>query len=118
MGIISPEEFTEEFYREVAALAFEEYEKNGSVNPARIINRFESREQQTEAAELFSTQLPAPMDDAQRRREFADTVVRVKQNSLQIQYEKAVEQNDFTALQGIMEEQKGLGKLHSSLNPG
>ncbi len=117
-GIITPEDFTEEFYREVAALAFEEYGKTGNVNPARIINRFESREQQTEAAELFSTQLPAPMDEAQRRREFADTVVRVKQNSLQIQYEKAVEQNDFTALQGIMEKQKGLGKLHSSLNPG
>ncbi|MDE7298688.1 MAG: DNA primase [Lachnospiraceae bacterium] len=117
-GIITPEDFTEEFYRTVAVLAFEEYERSGSVNPARIINRFESREQQTEAAELFSTQLRMPMDEAQRRKEFADTVVRVKQNSLEVQYQKAVERNDFTALQEIMEKQKGLGKLHSSLNPG
>ena len=99
-------------------MVFEEYEKSGAVNPAKIINRFEGKEQQVKAAELFSTQILAPMDEAQRRREFADTVVRVKQSSLDAQYKKAVEQDDINAMNIIMEKQKGLGKLHSSLNPG
>ena len=117
-GIISPQDFTEGLYQSVAEMVFEEYEKSGAVNPAKIINCFEGKEQQVEAAELFSTQILAPMDEAQRRREFADTVVRVKQSSLDAQYKKAVEQDDINAMNIIMEKQKGLGKLHSSLNPG
>lgn len=117
-GIIGPEDFTESFYRDVAAMAFEEYEEKGSVNPAKLINRFENAEQQQQAAELFSARLAAPMDAEGRKKEFSDTVMRVKQNSLDVQYEQAVEQNDFAALQQIMEKRKELGKLHSSLNLG
>lgn len=117
-GIIGPEDFTEEFYRDVAKMVFAEYEENGNVNPAKLINRFESAGEQQQAAELFSTKLAAPMDEEGRKKEFADTVMRVKQNSLDVQYEQAVEQNDFAALQQIMEKRKELGKLHSSLNLG
>lgn len=117
-GIIGPEDFTEEFYRDVAKMAFAEYEEHGSVNPAKLISRFESAERQQQAAELFSAKLDAPMDEEGRKKEFADTVMRVKQNSLDMQYEQAVEQNDFAALQRIMEKRKELGRLHSSLNLG
>lgn len=117
-GIITPEDFTEEFYHRVAEMVFEEYQQTGTVNPAKIINRFEVKEEQSEAAQLFSAQIMAPMDEAQKRREFADTVVRVRKNSLEAQYQKAVENNDFAALQEIMEKQRGLDKLHSSLNLG
>ena len=99
-------------------MVFEEYQKNGSVNPAKLINRFEDAEKQQAAAELFSTKLAAPMDEEGRKKEFADTVMRVKQNSLDVQYARAVEQNDFKALQQIIEKRGELGKLHSSLNLG
>ncbi len=117
-GIIGPEDFTEELYRQVAQLVFDEYHQTGGVQPARIINRYEAKEEQAEVAELFSTQLMTPMDEAQKRKGFADTVIRVKKNSLERQYQKAVEENDFAALQSVMEKQKGLEKLHSSLNLG
>ncbi|MDE7325817.1 MAG: DNA primase [Lachnospiraceae bacterium] len=117
-GIIGPEDFTEEFYHHVAGMVFEEYKEYGSVNPAKLIGRFEDAGQQQQAAELFSTKLDAPMDEQGRKKEFADTVVRVKQNSLDVQYALAVGQNDFAALQRIMEERRELGKLHSSLNLG
>ena len=116
--IVEPSDFTEAFYNTVAKMVFEEYDKNGSVNPARIINRFEDQAEQSEAAKLFSTKIMTPMDEVQRRKEFADTVVRVKKNSLELQYQKAVEDNDFVGLQSIMEKQKGLDRLHSSLNLG
>ncbi len=117
-GIVGPEDFTEEFYHDVAVMVFEEYQKNGSVNPAKLINRFEDAEKQQAAAELFSTKLAAPMDEEGRKKEFADTVMRVKQNSLDVQYARAVEQNDFKALQQIIEKRGELGRLHSSLNLG
>lgn len=114
-GIIMPEDFTEELFCNVAKMVFAEYESTGAVNPAKIISRYESREEQNEVAELFSTQLNTPMDEVQRKKEFADTVVRVRKNSLELQYQKAVETNDFEGLQQIMEKQRGLDKLHSSL---
>ncbi|MDE7060239.1 MAG: DNA primase, partial [Lachnospiraceae bacterium] len=69
-------------------------------------------------AELFSTKLNVPMDEQGRKKEFADTVIRVKQNSLDAADARALEQNDFGALQRNMEKRKELGKLHSSLNLG
>lgn len=117
-GIIGPEDFTEEFYHGVAGMVFEEYKEYGSVNPAKLIGRFEDAGKQQRAAELFSTKLDAPMDEQGRKKEFADTVVRVKQNSLDVQYARAVEQNDFAKLQRIIKERRELGKLHSSLNLG
>ncbi len=117
-GIIDPEDFTEGVYREVAGMMFEEQRENGRVNPAKLIGRFEDAEKQQAVAELFSTKLAAPMDEEGRKKEFADTVVRVKQNSLDIQQKRAVEQNDLSALQQVMEKRKELDKLHSSLNLG
>ena len=53
-GIITPEDFDDELYREAASMVFEEYEKTGSVNPAQILNHFiEGEEQYREVAALF-----------------------------------------------------------------
>lgn len=117
-GIITADDFTEELYREVANMVFEQYESEHKVTPAKIINRFESKELQTEVAGLFSTSIQLEMTEAERRKLFADTVVRVKRASLDIAYKKAIEDNDIMALQNVMKEQHGLEKLHSSLNHG
>lgn len=117
-GIIAPEDFTEELYYQVAKMVFAEYEEKKTVQPARVLNRFEEKEEQSKVAELFSTQLLTPMDEKQKKKEFADTVIRVKKNSLEFQYQKAVEDNDFAKLQAVIQQQKGLDQLHSSLNNG
>ncbi len=117
-GIISANDFTEELYQEVATMVFEQYESERKVTPAKIINRFESKEMQNEVASLFSTSIQLEMTDAERRKLFADTVVRIKRASLDIAYKKAIEDNDIMALQNVMKEQHGLEKLHSSLNHG
>lgn len=117
-GIITADDFTEELYREVANMVFEQYESEHKVTPAKIINRFESKEMQNEVASLFSTSIQLEMTEAERRKLFADTVIRVKRASLDIAYKRAIEDNDIMALQNVMKEQYGLEKLHSSLNHG
>ena len=47
--LISPEDFTTDFYREVAGLLFEQLE-SGEVNPARIINHFSDQEEQRQGS--------------------------------------------------------------------
>ncbi len=117
-GIIGPEDFTEELYREVANMLFAQYEQEHAVNPAKIINKFVSKEEQTMVAELFTTEVGALMSDAERKKAFADTVVRVKKASLELAQKHAIENNDIAALQDIIVQQRDMAKLHSSLNAG
>lgn len=115
-GIIEVEDFCGEPYSQVAGMVFKQYEEEGMVSPAKIISRFESSEKQSEVAALFSAALTGTMDETQKRKAFADTVVRVKTISLESQYRQAIENNDFEKLQLVMEEQKNMDELKKQLN--
>ncbi len=109
-GILGPEDFTEGIYKEVARLVFDQFHKEGAVNPAKIINCFESREEQSEVAALFSAGIRGDMDEAGWRKALTDTVMRLKENSLDRQSQKAIEVNDTALLMKIINEKTGLKK--------
>ncbi len=109
-GILGPEDFTEGIYKEVARLVFEQYEKEQSVNPAKIINCFESKEEQSEVAALFSAGIHGDMDEAGWHKALTDTVMRLKENSLDMQSQKAIEVNDTALLMKIIAEKTELKK--------
>ncbi len=114
-GIITEDDFTDELFNRVAVMVFEQYRKEGAVTPARIINRFEDAAEQTAAAELFTTSLKEEeMNEAERRKAFYDTVVRVKENSINEQWKRAIEENDAVKLQELMKCRADLEKLHIS----
>lgn len=117
-GMIGPEDFTEDFYRNVAGMVFSQYDRQKKVVPANIISQFENKEDQTLAAELFSTELREEMSEAEREKAFVETVVRIKKNSLDSASRKAVEAGDGQALQQIIIEQANLQKLHITLKNG
>ncbi len=116
--IISPGDFTEDLYQQVAQMLFNQYETEHVVTPAKIINRFESKEEQNEAASLFNMAMRGEMSDSERKKALEETVMRIKKNSLDIQSKKAIENNDIQALQFIIREQADLQKLHISFNDG
>ncbi len=109
-GILGPEDFTQGIYKEVAQLVFDQYYKEGSVNPAQIINRFESKEEQSEVAALFSAGIRGEMDEAGRQKALTDTVMKLKENSLDLQSQKAIEINDTALLMKIIAEKTELKK--------
>ncbi len=117
-GIITPRDFTEDLYKQAAELLFDQYEKEGKVIPAKILNHFESKEEQKEAAALFSLELSSEMGSKEKEKALNETVQRIKKNSLDKQSKEAIEQNDIQTLQGIIKEQTGLQKLHISLDCG
>ncbi|QHQ61034.1 DNA primase [Anaerocolumna sedimenticola] len=117
-GIISPDDFTEQLYQQVAGMLFEQYETEHVVTPAKIINRFESKEEQNEAASLFNMEMRGEMSESERKKALEETVMRIKKNSLDAQSKKAIENNDIQALQIIIREQADLQKLHISFNDG
>jgi DNA primase len=109
-GILSPEDFTEGICSEVAGLVFEQYENEHAVNPARIINNFQSKEEQSEAAALFSAGIRGEMNEAGWQKALSDTVFRIKENSLDELSRKAIEINDTIMLQKIIKEKQELKK--------
>ncbi len=117
-GIITPRDFTEDLYKQAAELLFDQYEKEGKVTPAKILNHFESKEEQKEAAALFSLELSSEMGSKEKEKALNETIQRIKKNSLDKQSKEAIEQNDIQTLQGIIKEQTGLQKLHISLDCG
>lgn len=111
-GIVTPEDFPEPLYHKAAQLAFDEYETHRTVTPARIISKFEDKEEQKEAASLFNTNLYGDTDKQTKEKAFNETIKRIKQHRLDIESKSA---QDITALQNIIKEKANLQKLHISL---
>ncbi len=108
---IGPEDFIEPIFNHVAVKLYEQLE-NGMVNPAAIINMYESEEEHKEVASLFNSALSDELSDSEKEKALNETVVKVKKNSLDY---KSRNINDIQELQKIIKEQKQLQKLHIEL---
>lgn len=117
---ISPHDFTEGLYRDVAGILFEEIE-NGSVNPAGIISRFNDEDQQRDVASLFHTRLPF-WDEAQedgqqpsrmeREKAFRDIMLKVKRNAYETDLLHSG--SDMEAMQRVLSGKQELAELEKT----
>ena len=113
---ISPEDFTDSLYREVAEKLFEQL-KTGEVNPARILSAYEDAEQQREVAALFNATVRVETK-AELEKALNETILRVLRGS--IEYRTAhLDPADMAGLQKIVADKRrveAIGKLHISLD--
>ncbi len=113
---ISPEDFTEELYRQVAERLFADMEK-GEYNPASIVSMFTDEDQQKEAASLFHTSLPKLDTRQEREKAFKDILLAVKRSSYEYYTSKLGA--DVAALKQVIDGKKALeelAKTHISLD--
>ncbi len=110
-AFISARDFVEPPFNMVAELLFEQFEQ-GNVNPASIINRFESEEEQSEVASLFNKGLLEGMSQQDKEKALNDTVIKVKKNSIDYRNKNIT---DISELQSIMKEQNELSRIHITL---
>ena len=115
--IITPEDFTEDIFRKVAELLYEQ-KKSGTVNPAQIISLFAEEEEQREVAELFHARIHEVDSAAERDKALKETILRVKDNS--ISYRSAhLEPTDMRGLQQLVADKRTLQnmeKMHISID--
>ena len=109
--IITEKDFIEQPYNRVAGMLFDQL-RDGTVNPAKILNDFTEEEEHRQAAELFNTSLMGEMSVQEKERAITDAVKKVKNNSLDYVSKTAA---DFNTLQNIIQEKKKLQKIHISL---
>lgn len=118
---ISPQDFTNELYRKVAKMLFEDIEK-GNVNPAAIISRFEEEEEQRDIARLFHTKLDflsedgedgsSSSDKMEREKAFHDILVKVKKHAYEADVVKSG--TDIDAMQRMISGRKALAELEKT----
>ncbi len=101
-GIITSKDFSVGFCRTVAEMVFEQFEQGGEVNPAKIINHFEDKEEQTMAAALFSTEFREEMDEVAQKKAFEDIVRKVKRDSIEKNLQEAVQLGDANYVQKMI----------------
>ena len=116
-GYISPDDFTEEIFRDVAKVLYEQHAA-GEINPAQIISRFTDEEQQREAAALFHARLHPLETRQEKEKALKETILRIKKNSMDVRSGK-LEPTDLAGLQRLIEDKKQLAqlqKMHISLD--
>lgn len=122
---ISPQDFTNELYQNVATLLFESIESN-TINPASIISKFVEEDEQRMVAEIFNTKLDFLLETEEeegassreeREKAFHDIVVNVKRNAYETDVLKSG--SDIEAMQRMLVGKKALlelEKTHISLD--
>lgn len=105
---ITPDDFTTDFYREVAGLLFEQLEK-GELEPAKIIDHFMEPEDQRQAAELFHTKVPVE-NDGDLKKAMKETVKKVMEAGLE-QRNANLDTTDMAALQQVLQAKRRLQEL-------
>ena len=109
---IGPEDFREPVYHRTAQLLFDEYNATKTVTPARIVNQFDDKEEQSLVAALFNTTIRDDSDPAVREKALNETVLKIKKSSIEYRSKNA---KDIQTLQSVIKEKAALKTLHISL---
>ncbi len=113
-GVITEEDFTEDLYRRVAAQVFEQYRREGAVNPARIVSQFFEAEEQREVAAIFNARIREIETEGDRDKALWETIIRVKRNSIDCRTAH-LEPTDLEGLMRAVEDKRALEKLEKRL---
>ena len=110
-GILSAEDFVDEPYHEVAQMIYEQYETTGKVEPAMIISKFQSKEEQSLVAGIFNKELKEISKDTEQQKALNEVVHSIKKYSLEYRSRHVT---DMKELQTLMEEKRKLQTLQIS----
>ena len=114
---ISPEDFTEELFRRTARILYQQ-KKHGEIKAADIISTSEDEEEAREIAELFHAKLNEIETNAEKEKALKETIVRVKQNSLDYRFKHLSPDDSEKGNQLLAEklENEKLQNLHISID--
>ena len=107
---LTPEDFTEELFRQIAEIVFEQH-RQGALNPPGIIDMFSDKEQQKEVAALFHASLKEVTTPAEKEKAFWETIIRLKENSINYR-SKHLQPSDLAGLQTLVADKRRMQELY------
>lgn len=110
--IIDAADFVDEPYHQVAEMMYEQYKESGQVQPAVIVSRFQSKEEQSMVASLFNREIQEISRDEEQKKALNEVVRNIKKYSLDYRSRHVT---DIEELQKLIEEKKKLQTLQINL---
>ncbi len=115
-GLITKEDFTDPLCNKLVSLIFDSYAAGGRIVHANIVCRFEEvRDQEEVAGILNSASYEDRIGADEKKKAFADLVVRVLDNSLEQRMQRALEADDARLWQELMNRKNDLEALRVKL---
>lgn len=115
-GRVSGNDLSDPLCARLLDLIFNLYENEGQIVHAKMINHFEDVNEQERVALILDASLyEENIGENVRREAFADLCVRVLSDSLEILWQKAVENNDAASVLELMKRREDFPKLHKIL---
>ncbi len=111
-GVITPRDFIQPIFYDVASRLFLQYEEEKKVTPAKIINQYTDLEEQKQVAALFNTNFKIEVDPENAEKALTDIVKKVKQDSIEY---AMTQSKDILEWQRLIEEKKKLQNLQLHL---
>jgi DNA primase len=108
-GQISAEDFFEPVYHDIAEGLFQQYETEGRVTPAAIMNHFQSKEEHDKVSAIMQQDFDMEVAGDEKSKTITDLVKGIKRRSIEHQMEAA--KGDLAKKGQLMMEQKKLDQL-------
>ncbi len=110
--ILSVDDFVDEPYHQVAEMMYKQYEDSGAVQPAVIISKFQSKEDQSTVAGLFNKEIRELSQEEEQKKALNEVIRNIKKYSLDYRSRHVT---DISELQNLVEEKKKLQTLQINL---
>ncbi|MBR4725855.1 MAG: DNA primase [Lachnospiraceae bacterium] len=115
-GLVGAQDFTDPMCSRLYEIVFDLYGDGREIELAKIVNRFDDAEEQTQVAEILE---PSMYREKYGEKEldaaFADVVRRVLTNSIEAKMAQATADNDAEALMDLMTRMKKIDDVHKKL---
>lgn len=109
-GIISAEDFYEPVYHDIAEQLFAQYEKEGKVTPAAIMNHYQSKEEHDKVSSIMQQDFDMEITNGEKSKAVTDLVKSIKRKSLEYQMENA--KGDMKKISNLMIEKSKIDKIN------
>lgn len=108
-GILSEDDFFEPVYHDIAKVMFEQYEREGKVMPAVIMNQFQSIEEHGRAAEIMQQDFEMEVSEDDKSKVITDLVKGIKLRSVAHRLEEA--KGDLEKTGQLLQEKVQINRL-------
>lgn len=106
---ISAEDFFEPLYHDIASELFSQYEKEGKVTPAAIMNHYQSREEHEKVSAIMQQDFDMEVTAEEKSKTITALVQKIKERSIQHQMEAA--KGDLVKTGELLKQKSELNKI-------
>lgn len=108
--ILTADDFADDVYRNIVTELYNQYKNSGRVEPAVIMDRYQSKEEHDKAASIMQQDFDMEVAPDEKSRVITDLVKQIKRKGIDRRIEAA--KGDLSLMGKLMVEKKAIEKLH------